>query len=166
MIRPAAPADVPEIVAMVHELATYERSADECHLTVDGLTAALFGPSPALFGHLATDDATGRPVGFALWYVSFSTWSGAHGVYLEDLYVRPEARRGGYGGALLRELAAVAVARGYPRLECVVLDWNDVAIDFYRKAGAFPMEGWTTWRLTGGALRAVAGEAGTAPGTG
>lgn len=156
MIRPATPADVETIVAMVHELATYERSADQCHLTVEGLAAALFAPRPALFGHVAVDDATGEPVGFALWYVSFSTWSGAHGLYLEDLYVRPGARRGGYGEALVRTLAGIAVERGYPRLECVVLDWNEVATSFYRKLGAFSMDDWTTWRLTGEPLRALA----------
>ena len=157
MIRPATPDDVPEIVAMVHELAAYERAAELCRLSVEGLRAALFAPAPALFAHVAVDDATARPVGFALWYVSFSTWDGMHGLYLEDLFVRPAARRDGHGGALLRELAAVAVERGYSRLEFVVLDWNDIAIGFYRKLAAVPLEGWTTWRLTGDALLRLGG---------
>jgi GNAT superfamily N-acetyltransferase len=150
-VRPAEPADVPHIVAMVHELATYERAPESCHLTASDLAAALFGERPALFGHVALD-ATGEPVGFALWFLNFSTWEGRHGIYLEDLYVRPTARGSGLGHALLAELARICVARDYRRLEWWVLDWNEAAHAFYRRAGARPMADWTVWRLDGDAL--------------
>jgi GNAT superfamily N-acetyltransferase len=145
----------------VHELADYERAPHECHLTSGQLRAALFGPSPALFCHVATLD--GAVVGFALWFLSFSTWRGTHGVYLEDLYVRPGHRGAGAGRALLAELAAECVRRGYARLEWWVLDWNAPAIGFYRSIGAVPMDEWTVQRLTGDALHALAANALKAP---
>lgn len=156
MIRRAGPHDVGPILAMVAELADYERSADQARMTVEQLRSALFGPSPALFGHVAVDP-DGAPVGFALWFLNFSTWEGTHGIYLEDLYVRPGARGGGYGKQLLQTLAAVCVERGYARLEWWVLDWNQPAIDFYRAAGAVAMDEWTVFRLTGPALREFMG---------
>jgi len=156
MIRRAGPPDVGPILAMVAELADYERSADQARMTVEQLHNALFGPSPALFGHVAVDPA-GESVGFALWFLNFSTWEGTHGIYLEDLYVRPSARGGGYGKQLLQTLAAVCVERGYARLEWWVLDWNQPAIDFYRAAGAVAMDEWTVFRLTGPALREFMG---------
>lgn len=138
---------------MVRELAEYEREPGQARMTKAQLQSALFGPSPALFGHVATeDDGDGAPVGFALWFLSFSTWTGSHGIYLEDLFVRPAARGGGHGLALLRTLAALCAERGYPRLEWSVLDWNTPAIDFYRAVGAVPMDGWTVFRLTGAEL--------------
>jgi GNAT superfamily N-acetyltransferase len=145
---------VPAVVAMVHELAGFERAADQCHLTEAQLRVALFAPQPALFGHVAVD-AAGEPVGFALWYVNFSTWEGTHGVHLEDLYVRPSARGTGAGGALLAALAAVCVARGYRRLEWVMLDWNPAA-EFYAAIGATVVENWVPYRLGGDALRRLA----------
>jgi GNAT superfamily N-acetyltransferase len=154
VVRPARPSDVPAVVAMVHELADFERAADQCHLTDAQLRAALFGPRPALFGHVAVD-AAGQPVGFALWYVNFSTWEGTHGVHLEDLYVRPSARGTGAGGALLAALAAVCVERGYRRLEWVMLDWNPAA-EFYAAIGATVVEDWVPYRLGGDALRRLA----------
>src|SRR5262245_1868873 len=102
-IRPIEPADVPAVVAMVHELAAYERAPDECHLTEAQLAAALFAGSPALFGHVAAPRDSGDPVGFSLWFLNFSTWRGTHGIYLEDLFVRPSARGSGAGRALLAE---------------------------------------------------------------
>lgn len=108
MIRTARAADVPALHAMIRDLASYEKALDEVHLTEEQLHTALFGPHPAAFAHLAEDDTTGEPVGFALWFLNFSTWRGVHGIYLEDLYVRPEARGGGHGKALLRELPAPA----------------------------------------------------------
>ncbi|WP_308016450.1 GNAT family N-acetyltransferase [Jidongwangia harbinensis] len=120
-IRPARHDDVPAVVAMVHELAEFERAADQCHLTEEQLRTALCGPDPSVFAHVAAD-ADEVPVGFALWYVNFSTWEGTHGVHLEDLYVRPAARGTGTGAALLAALAAICVERGYRRLEWVMLD--------------------------------------------
>ena len=154
MIRRVEPGDVDPVVGLVHELAEYERAADSCLLTADQLTAALFGPSPALFGHVAEVD--GEVVGCALWFLSFSTWRGVHGLYLEDLYVRPAHRGAGLGRALLAALAGVCAERGYARLEWAVLDWNAPSIAFYRAIGAVPMDGWTTQRLDGDALAALA----------
>ena len=118
-VRRAVPADVPAVVALVHELADYEREPASCHLTAEQLHAALFGPEPALFGHVA--EAGGEVVGCALWFLSFSTWRGVHGLHLEDLYVRPAHRGAGLGRALLAALAGVCVERGYGRLEWAVL---------------------------------------------
>jgi GNAT superfamily N-acetyltransferase len=152
-IREAAPADVPAMVKLVYELADYERSVDECHLTDEQLHAALFAPAPALFGHVAELD--GEVVGFALWFLNFSTWRGVHGIYLEDLYVRPEHRGHGFGRLLLTRLAQVCVERGYGRLEWSVLDWNEPALRFYRSLGAVAMDEWTVNRLDGPALLAL-----------
>lgn len=154
MIRPALPADVPEIHAMVRELADYEKSLPEAKATEQQFHDALFGAHPAAFAHVAEDEA-GRTVGFALWFRNFSTWTGTHGIYLEDLYVRPESRGGGHGKALLRELARICVERGYGRLEWSVLDWNEPSIAFYRSLGAAPMDEWTVYRLSGEALAAL-----------
>jgi GNAT superfamily N-acetyltransferase len=155
VIRFAEPRDVDDIVGLVHELAAYERAPDDVHLTSEQLHIALFGPSPAAFCHVA--DVDGEVVGMALWFVSFSTWVGVHGIYLEDLYVRPEHRRGGIGRELLTTLARVAVERGYGRLEWAVLDWNDPAIAFYQSIGAVAQDEWTVHRVSGPALRALAG---------
>lgn len=175
MIRAARPDDVPEILAMVGELAEYERAADEVHASEADLHRTLFGPSPAAFCHVADPagssgsagsagsagdpDDGGVPVttggalaGMALWFLNFSTWQGRHGVYLEDLYVRPSHRGQGYGRALLASLASLCVDRGYGRLQWWVLDWNAGAHAFYRRLGAEPMDAWTVWRLSGDAL--------------
>jgi GNAT superfamily N-acetyltransferase len=157
MIRTAIPDDIPAIVAMVHELADFERARDECHLTEAQLQAALFGPSPAVFAHIAEQD--GAPVGLALWFLTYSTWEGVHGIYLEDLYVRPAARGSGAGKALLAELAAVCVAHGYRRLEWGVLDWNP-ARGFYEHLGAGPKSEWVPYRLSGAPLAALAASSG------
>ncbi|GAA1393491.1 GNAT family N-acetyltransferase [Kitasatospora putterlickiae] len=155
MIRTASPADVPVIHAMIRELAEYEKAVHEAVATEEQLHDALFGANPALFGLMAEDDGTGEPVGFALWFLNFSTWRGTHGIYLEDLYVRPQARGGGHGKALLLELARIAVERGYSRMEWSVLDWNTPSINFYKSLGAVPMDGWSVYRLTGDALAAA-----------
>jgi GNAT superfamily N-acetyltransferase len=154
MIRPAKPADVAEIHAMVRELAEYEKALDEAKATPEQLHDALFGENPRVFAHIAEDDA-GDVVGFALWFLNFSTWTGVHGIYLEDLYVRPPARGAGYGKALLAQLARICVERGYTRLEWSVLDWNAPAIAVYRSQGAVPMDEWTVHRLAGDALLAM-----------
>ena len=155
MIRTATPADVPEILAMIRELADYERALEQAVATEEQLHEALFGPHPAAFAHIAEDDTTGEPVGFALWFLNFSTWKGVHGLYLEDLYVSPEARGGGHGKALLATLAQICVERGYGRLEWSVLDWNEPSIGFYKSLGAVPMDEWTVFRLTGAPLAAL-----------
>ncbi|UZJ26503.1 GNAT family N-acetyltransferase [Rhodococcus antarcticus] len=140
---------------MVHDLAEYEKAADQCHLTGDQLHAALFDEHPALFGHVAQAE-DGTVVGLALWFLNYSTWDGVHGVYLEDLYVRPEHRGGGHGRALLAALAGVCDERGYTRLQWWVLNWNTPSIGFYRSLGAEPMDEWTTMRLSGAALGQLA----------
>jgi GNAT superfamily N-acetyltransferase len=141
---------------MVHELAEFERQPDQCHLTEADLRAALFGPSPALYGHVAVEPAD-QPVGFALWFLNFSTWEGTHGIYLEDLYVRPSARGDGLGTALLATLAGICLERGYRRLEWWVLNWNTDALRLYHRVGADAMSEWTVHRLTGAELSALAG---------
>jgi GNAT superfamily N-acetyltransferase len=156
MIRPATVDDIPEIHAMIRELAEYERALHEARATEEQLRHALFDDNPAVFAHMAEDDTTGEVVGFALWFRNFSTWNGSHGLYLEDLYVRPVARGGGHGKALLRELARICAERGWSRLEWWVLDWNEPSIGFYKSLGADPMDDWTVFRLTGDPLARLA----------
>ena len=162
-VRPAEPADVPVLLGLVRELAAYEREPDAVETTEPMLRDALFGDSPAASCHVAVLD--GEVVGFALWYVTFSTWKGRPGLWLEDLFVRPAARGSGLGRALLQELASVCVSRGYPRLEWWVLDWNEPAIGFYRALGAAAQDEWTTYRVDGDALVRLATPDG-APGPG
>ena len=160
-VRPVRPDDVPSVVALVRELADYERALHEVRLTEEQLTGALFGDSPALFGHvaIAEDGAhSGEVVGIALWFLNFSTWRGTFGIYLEDLYVSPGHRGSGLGKELLRTLAEICVERGYSRLEWSVLDWNTPSIDFYKAHGAVAMDEWTVFRLTDDALSAFAQE--------
>jgi GNAT superfamily N-acetyltransferase len=145
------------VVALVHELADYERASEQCRLTAGQLRAALFSPQPALFGHVA--EVNGDIAGVALWFLSFSTWDGVHGIYLEDLFVRPEHRGTGLGRQLLAVLAAECVRCGYSRLQWSVLDWNDPAIGFYRRLGGVAMSEWMVFRLDGPALAALAGSA-------
>ena len=140
---------------MVHELAEYERSAELCRLTEEQLHTALFGPDAALFGHVALD-SDGVLVGMMLWFRNFSTWEGVHGIYLEDLYVRPTVRGSGLGRQLLATLARICVQRGYPRLEWSVLHWNP-AREFYHAIGAGPVADWRPYRLSGPALTRLAG---------
>ncbi|HTT53048.1 MAG TPA: GNAT family N-acetyltransferase [Streptosporangiaceae bacterium] len=155
MIRPARPADIPAIYQLIRDLARYEKSLAEVTGTEDELRRALLAEPPAVFALVAEHD---REVGgFALWYLSFSTWEASHGIYLEDLYVRPELRGLGLGRALLAELARICLARGYPRLEWAVLDWNTPARDFYASLGAAEMSEWIINRVTGPALRELAG---------
>lgn len=156
VIREATDGDLGEIVAMIKELAAYEKAADQARAGEECLRAALFCPHPKVFCLVAdTDD--GRTAGFALYFYNFSTWEGVHGLYLEDLYVRPEHRGQGVGGALLRRLAAVATENGCARMEWMVLNWNAPAIAVYDRIGGLPMTDWTTYRLTGEALTRFAG---------
>jgi GNAT superfamily N-acetyltransferase len=158
MIRTATPADIPVIHTLIRELADYEKAPHEARATEAQLHEALFGDHPAAHAHIAADDTTGAPVGFALWFLNFSTWRGVHGIYLEDLYVRPTARGAGHGKALLTELARICVDRGYERLEWAVLNWNAPTIAFYESLGARPQDEWTVYRLTDGALTELAGQ--------
>ncbi|MEU4289058.1 GNAT family N-acetyltransferase [Kribbella sp. NPDC026596] len=149
-VRRARPEDIPAIVDLVYGLAEYERAPQECRLTAEQLQTALFGPTPAVFCHVAEHE--GEVAGCALWFLSFSTWRGVHGIYLEDLFVRPETRGTGLGKALLTALAQECVRNNYERLEWSVLNWNTPAIDFYKSLGAGPQDEWTVYRLTDDAL--------------
>lgn len=141
---------------MVHDLAEYERAADQVEVSPTDLRTALFGNEPAAFAHVA--EVQGRVVGMAVWFLNYSTWTGRHGIYLEDLFVRPEARGLGVGKALMAALAQLAVDAGYRRLDWSVLDWNEPAIGFYRSLGAEPMDGWIGYRLTGDGLATLAAQ--------
>src|SRR5690349_16848400 len=153
-IRRATPDDVPLILAFLHELATYEKLAHEVVATDADMHAALFGDRPVIEPVIATLD--GEPVGYALFFPTFSTFLGKPGLYLEDLYVRPAARGFGVGRSLLEHLARLTVERGWGRLEWSVLDWNEPSIAFYKKMGARPMDEWTVFRLAGEKLNALA----------
>jgi GNAT superfamily N-acetyltransferase len=146
--------DIPLILQLIRELAEYERAPDSAVATVEGLTEELFGERPAaevLIAYLGAE-----PAGFALFFHNFSTWLGRKGIYLEDIFVRPPARRKGVGEALFREIGKIAAERGCGRLEWAVLNWNELAISFYKKMGATPMDDWTTFRLTGEPLARLA----------
>lgn len=153
-IRSATPADAPTILRFVKELATYEREPDAVKATEADFERVLFGPRPYAEAVIAEGD--GAPLGFALFFHNFSTWQGKPGVYLEDLYVTPEARGKGVGKLLLAHLAKIAVERDCARLEWSVLDWNEPAISFYRSLGAVPMDEWTVNRVSGDALATLA----------
>jgi len=161
-LRLATPADVPLILAFIRELAEYEREPDAALADEALLLEQLFGDRPGAEVVLA--DVDGQPAGFALFFHNFSTFLGRRGLYLEDLFVRPEARGRGVGRALLVHLARLALERGCGRFEWSVLDWNQSAIRFYRELGAQPLEEWTVMRVTGEALARLAagGPAGTA----
>ena len=145
-IRPARIEDVPIILELIRDLATYERAPNEVTATEEQLVEVLFGEKPVAEVLLAFEGKS--PVGFAVFFYNFSTWLGRPGLYLEDLFVKPEKRGKGYGRALLVDLAKIARDRGCGRMEWAVLNWNDPAIQFYRKLGAKPMEEWTVFRLT------------------
>ncbi len=145
-IRPAAVGDIPVILELIRALATYERAPNDVTATEEGLVEVLFGKKPAAEVLLAFENETA--VGFAVFFHNFSTWLGRPGLYLEDLFVRPEHRDKGYGRALLIHLAKIARDRGCGRMEWAVLDWNEPAIKFYRALGAKPMDEWTVFRLT------------------
>lgn len=155
VLRAARPGDEDGILDCIRALALYEREPDAVENTADALRQTLFGDESRAFCHVV--EREGRIVGIAIWFLTYSTWTGRHGIWLEDLYV-DEAQRGrGYGKQLIASLVAVCVERGYSRLEWTVLDWNAPSIAFYRSIGAQPMDEWTTQRLTGEALEALAG---------
>ncbi|HVF70646.1 MAG TPA: GNAT family N-acetyltransferase [Chthoniobacterales bacterium] len=145
-IRATTEADVPVILGLIRDLAEYERAPDAVLTTEAGLRDVLFGEKPAAEVLLALENE--EPVGFAVYFFNFSTWLGRPGLYLEDLFVSPEMRGKGYGRALLVRLAQIAHHRGCGRMEWAVLDWNEPAIEFYRRLGARPMDEWTVFRLT------------------
>jgi GNAT superfamily N-acetyltransferase len=157
-IREAREADVPVILQFIRELAEYERLPHEVMATEEGLRESLFGPRP--YAEVLIADVDGRPAGFALYFYTYSTFVGRPGLYLEDLYVRPESRRRGIGRAVLRRLARIALERGCGRVEWSVLNWNEPALTFYRSLGAVPVTDWTVQRLTGAALARLAVEPG------
>src|SRR5947207_10710506 len=160
MIRPATIADVPVILELIRALATYERAPNDVTATEEGLTEVLFGKKPAAEVLLLFENKVAA--GFAVFFHNFSTWLGRPGLYLEDLFVRPEDRGKGYGRALLIELAKIARDRGCGRMEWAVLDWNEPAIKFYRALGAKPMHEWTVFRLTRDEIARLADAADTA----
>ncbi len=156
-IRDAHPDDTEVLVAMIVELAEFEHARDEVEVDVPTLRDVLFGGAPTVFCDIAEID--GAVVGSSIWFVNYSTWTGTHGIYLEDLYVRPAARRSGVARALITTLARRAADRGYRRVEWSVLDWNVNAIGLYESVGAFPLDEWIRYRLAGDALVALgAGE--------
>jgi GNAT superfamily N-acetyltransferase len=159
MIRHATLDDIPEIRAMIRELAAYERAVEQARATEEQLREALFGAYPAAHALIAEDDGTGEVMGFALWFPRFSTWTGTRGMHLEDLYVRPQARGSGHGKALLAALAATCRRNGYDRFEWWVLAWNTPTIDFYKSLGVELLDEWKVCRLSGEPLGELAAHA-------
>lgn len=155
-IRPAAPSDAELVFAFIRELAEYERLLHEVEATPEMTSQALFCENPRVFADIA--EWQGKPAGFALWFYNFSTFRGLHGIYLEDLFVRPEFRGHGIGKALLRYLARRCLSEGLARLEWSVLDWNEPSIGFYRALGAIAKDEWTVYRLTGDSLARLGAE--------
>jgi GNAT superfamily N-acetyltransferase len=154
ILRAAKPEDVPAVHDFICQLAVYEREPDAVKMTPADLHDALFGPKPKAEALLAEIDE--KPVGFAIWFESFNTWTGRPGLYLEDFFVAEAARGQGIGRKIFQYMARLAVARGYQRFEWSVLDWNETAISFYEKIGGEPQSDWTKYRLSGAALAAAA----------
>jgi GNAT superfamily N-acetyltransferase len=154
-IRRAVPEDVPTIYQLIRDLALYERALEKVRATPEELHESFFAEAPNVFCDLVETDE-GEVAGFAVWFLNYSTWSGVHGIFLEDLFVRDEFRGHGYGTALLVHLAKECVAKDYRRLQWSVLDWNQPSIDFYRSLGAEEMDEWTIFRLVGDALTRLA----------
>jgi GNAT superfamily N-acetyltransferase len=150
-IRSAAPGDIQVILNLIRELAIYEKEEDQAKATADQIHEALFSEKPTAYCELIELD-TGESVGFAFWFKNYSTWTGTPGIYLEDLFVKPEFRGAGYGKALLIHLAKKCVENGWSRFQWWVLDWNEPSIAFYRSLGAVPMDEWTVFRVSGEAL--------------
>lgn len=155
-VRTATEADFDLIAGFIRKLADYEKLLHEVRFDAETMRAHLFGPHP--YAEVLIGEVDGRPAGFALWFHTFSTFEGRPGIYLEDLFVEPEARGSGLGRALLTRLAALAVEKGGARLEWSVLDWNELGKGFYRSIGAAPVDGWERWRVEGDALGRLAGD--------
>lgn len=154
ILRRARPGDEDGILDCIRALAVYEREPDAVENTAADLRETLFGDAPSVFAHVVEKNA--RIVGIAVWFLNYSTWTGRHGIYLEDLFVEEPERGNGYGKALLAGLARLCAERGYRRFEWSVLDWNEPSIAFYRSIGAVGMDGWTVQRLDGAALERLA----------
>ena len=155
-IRPARPSEAALIQELIYELAVFEKAPESAQASVEQISAAFFTEHPAVFCDLIEDDQ-GEVQGLGIWFLNYSTWTGTHGIYLEDLFIRESARGRGYGKAFLRHLAAICTERGYHRLQWWVLDWNSSAIEFYKGLGAKSMDEWTTMRVEGSALAALSG---------
>ena len=155
-IRPATIDDTDEILALIYELAVYEKAPEEAKATREQIIESFFGESPKVFCEIVEVD--GAIAGLAIWFLNYSTWQGKHGIYLEDLFIRPQYRGKGFGKALLKHLAAICEERGYGRFQWWVLDWNTPAIEFYRSLGAKPMDSWTVYRVSEESLTALASE--------
>jgi len=154
-IRRAAPEDLETMSQLIKDLALYEKSVELATATIEQLHQSFFCDAPNVFCELVESDE-GIVTGFAVWFLNYSTWTGTHGIFLEDLYTKPEFRGRGYGKALLAHLAAECVAKGYQRFEWSVLDWNQPSIDFYRSLGAEAMDEWTVFRVSNGSLDELA----------
>jgi len=158
-IRPARIEDTDEILALIYELALYEKAPDEAKATREQIIETFFCSDPKVFCEIVEVD--GAIAGLAIWFLNYSTWQGKHGIYLEDLFIRPQFRGAGYGKALLQHLAAICEARGYGRFQWWVLDWNEPAIEFYKSLGAVAMDEWTVYRVSDDALSKLALDKGT-----
>ncbi len=155
-IRPATIADTDEILALIYELAVYEKAPEEAKATREQIIEGFFSENPKVFCEIVeVEDAI---AGLAIWFLNYSTWQGKHGIYLEDLFVRPQYRGKGYGKALLKHLAAICEERGYGRFQWWVLDWNTPAIEFYKSLGAKAMDSWTVYRVSEDALTELASD--------
>lgn len=154
-IRTATIEDSEEILALIYELALYEKAPEEAKATKEQIIDSFFSHDPKVFCEIVEEG--GAVAGFAIWFLNYSTWQGKHGIYLEDLYVRPEYRGRGFGKALLQHLAGICEEKGYGRFQWWVLDWNTPAIDFYKSLGAQAMDEWTVYRVSGDALTSLAG---------
>ncbi|MDP4751560.1 MAG: GNAT family N-acetyltransferase [Candidatus Nanopelagicales bacterium] len=150
-IRPAKREEVGEVLQLIQDLATYEKAPDQVEASRDDLLNTIFAKEPRVFCDLVEVD--GQIAGMAIWFLNYSTWQAKHGIYLEDLYIKPEFRARGYGKALLKHLAQICDKQGYGRLQWWVLDWNSPAIEFYRSFGAEAMDEWTVYRTSGQALK-------------
>ena len=155
-IRLAIPGDIEDIHRLIYELAVYEKAPEQMVATIDQINGSLFNNQPVAFCHVAEVD--GKIVGIALWFLNYSTWLGKPGIYLEDLFVQPEYRGHGIGKDFMKTLAQLCIERGYERFQWWVLDWNEPSIEFYKSFGAVPMDEWTVFRLSGGALKTFANE--------
>jgi GNAT superfamily N-acetyltransferase len=155
-IRLAIPTDVEDIHRLIYELAVYEKAPEQMVATIDQINGSLFSDKPVASCHVAEVD--GKIVGIALWFLNYSTWLGKPGIYLEDLFVQPEYRGHGIGKGFMKTLAQLCIERGYERFQWWVLDWNEPSIEFYKSLGAVPMDEWTVFRLSGGALKKFANE--------
>ena len=150
-IRPARQEEVGVVLQLIHDLAVYEKAPNEVEATEKELLETIFSSDPKVFCDLVEVD--GEIAGMAIWFLNYSTWQGKHGIYLEDLFVKPEFRGRGYGKALLKHLAKICDEKGYGRFQWWVLDWNSPAIEFYRSLGAVAMDEWTVYRVSGQALK-------------